>query len=70
MQNYNYLQKFLHDIILGKKFIKKSLYELEKLIYLKNKHFTNDKHVFITGLPRSGTTVLLILSIPQIILHL
>ena len=59
MQNYNFIQKFLHDLVLGKKFINKSLYELEKIIYLKNKDIKNQSHIFITGLPRSGTTSLL-----------
>ncbi len=59
MQNYNTLQKFLHDFVLSKKIINKSLYELEKIIYLKNKDIINQSHVFITGLPRSGTTSLL-----------
>ena len=59
MQNYNNIQKFLHDFVLNKKFINKSLYELEKIIYLKNKDIKNNSHVFITGLPRSGTTSLL-----------
>ena len=60
MKNYNYIQKFLHDLVLGKKFVNKSLYELEKIFYLKkNKHISNQAHIFITGLPRSGTTSLL-----------
>ncbi len=61
MQNYNKFQKILHDLILGSKFIKKSLYELEKKIFLKNykEEINNIKHLFITGLPRSGTTILL-----------
>ena len=59
MQNYNTLQKFLHDFVLSKKIINKSLYELEKIIYLKNKDIINQSHVFVTGLPRSGTTSLL-----------
>ena len=36
MQNYSYFQKFLHDFILNKKFINKSLFEIEKMIFLKN----------------------------------
>ncbi len=36
MQNYSYIQKFLHDFVLSIKFINKSLFELEKIIYLKN----------------------------------
>jgi len=59
MQNYRNIQKFLHDFVLSKKIINKSLFELEKIIYLKNKDIINQSHVFITGLPRSGTTSLL-----------
>ena len=61
MINYNFLQKILHDIYLKNKFIKKSLYELEKIFFLRKKNNELDlkNHVFITGLPRSGTTSLL-----------
>ena len=59
MQNYSTIQRFLHDFVLSKKFINKSLFELEKIIYLKNNDIKNQSHVFITGLPRSGTTSLL-----------
>ena len=59
MQNYSKIQKFLHDFVLSKKFINKSLFELEKIIYLKNNEIKNQNHIFITGLPRSGTTSLL-----------
>ncbi len=59
MQNYSSLQKFLHDLVLNKKFINKSLYEIEKIIYLKNKDIKNQSHIFISSLPRSGTTSLL-----------
>jgi len=57
---YNYFEKKLHDICLGNKLIKKSLYELEILLFL-NRHekINKNPHVFITGLPRSGTTMLL-----------
>ena len=34
-------------------------FEIEKIIYLKNKDLTNQSHIFISGLPRSGTTSLL-----------
>ena len=59
MQSYSNIQKLLHDFVLGKKIINKTLFELEKIIYLKNKNVKNQSHVFITGLPRSGTTILL-----------
>ena len=58
MQSYSNIQKFLHDFVLSKKIINKSLFELEKIIYLKNKDVKNHSHIFITG-PRSGTTSLL-----------
>tara|TARA_Y100000591_G_C21815945_1_gene690722 strand:+ start:775 stop:1740 length:966 start_codon:yes stop_codon:yes gene_type:complete len=59
MQNYSTIQKFLHDLVLSKKIIITSLFELEKIFYLKNKDIINQAHVFITGLPRSGTTSIL-----------
>ena len=59
MQNYSFIQKFLHDFVLTKKIINKTLFEIEKKIYLRNKDFINKSHIFITGLPRSGTTSLL-----------
>ena len=59
MQNYSGIQKFLHDFVLSKKFVNKSLFELEKIFYLKDKDIKNQSHIFITGLPRSGTTIIL-----------
>ena len=61
MQNYNFVQKTLHDLLLSNNFIKKSLYEIEKIFFLKKQknQIQNEKHIFITGLPRSGTTALL-----------
>ncbi len=59
MQNYSNIQKFFHDFVLGNKIINKSLFELEKFICLKNLDIKNQSHVFITGLPRSGTTSIL-----------
>lgn len=59
MNNYSFIHKFLHDFVLKNKIINKSLFELEKLIYLRNENGKNETHIFISGLPRSGTTVLL-----------
>ena len=59
MQNYSNIQKFLHDFVFSKKFINKSLFEIEKIIYLKDIQIKDQSHIFITGLPRSGTTTLL-----------
>ena len=60
MKNYSIIQKFLHDIFLSNNFLKKSIYEIEKILFNRKKiDFENNKHVFISGLPRSGTTALL-----------
>ena len=60
MQNYSFIQKFLHKIVLGNHFFARSLFEMEKsLFYEENKTTNNGEHVFITSLPRSGTTILL-----------
>ena len=59
MQNYSKIEKFFHDIVLSKKFINKSLFELEKILFLKKNYIINERHVFITSLPRSGTTSIL-----------
>ena len=59
MENYSNIQKFLHDLVFKKKIVNKTLFEIEKIIYLKNKDIKNKSHVFITGLPRSGTTSIL-----------
>ncbi len=59
MKNYNLIERALHDLVLSNKFINKSLFELEKFFYLDNKNISSQYHIFITGLPRSGTTSLL-----------
>ena len=57
--NYNFIQQRLHNICLNNNFIKKSLFELENLLFYEQKEHNEGNHVFITGLPRSGTTILL-----------
>ncbi len=60
MQNYNFLQKNLHRLVLGNSLIKKTLFDIEKSLFYKKQFETkNQQHVFVTGLPRSGTTILL-----------
>jgi hypothetical protein len=58
MNDYTFLQKKLHKLVLKNNLIKKSLFELEKILF-SNKNMDNNDHIFITGLPRSGTTILL-----------
>ena len=60
MQNYSFMQKQLHRLVLGSQLIKRSLFDIETSLFYKNDIGINDQqHVFITGLPRSGTTILL-----------
>tara|TARA_Y100000389_G_scaffold83702_1_gene80294 strand:+ start:4281 stop:5255 length:975 start_codon:yes stop_codon:yes gene_type:complete len=60
MQNYSFFQKLLHKFFFNIKLINLLLYELEKFFFInKVYNYNNYKHIFITGLPRSGTTPLL-----------
>ena len=59
MNNYTFLQKKLHKLCLKNNFIKKSLFEIEKIFFYKEKNISENNHIFITGLPRAGTTALL-----------
>ena len=56
-RKYSYLEKCLHRLIFNSDTIQSILYDLEKSFFLKKKQ--NDKHMFIVGLPRSGTTAFL-----------
>lgn len=60
MQNYSSIQKFLHQLVLGNPFLTRSIFDMEKsLFYKEDETISNTEHVFITGLPRSGTSILL-----------
>ncbi len=59
MEHYSFFQKLLHDFVFSTKVINKSLFEIEKIFFLKKIKIKNHSHIFITGLPRSGTTSLL-----------
>ena len=55
---YSLFEKLLQELVFKFKFINNSLFEIEKRIYIK-KDFSNLNHVFISGLPRSGSTSIL-----------
>ncbi len=61
MHKYKFLEKKLHSLILSNKFLKRCSFKIEKELFwkLSKKYCDNRKHVFITGLPRSGTTIIL-----------
>ena len=58
-ENYNIIEKYLHYFILNNQFVSDLLFDLEKRIFLKNIDLINQKHLFISGLARSGSTLLL-----------
>jgi hypothetical protein len=59
-KEYNLLVKFLHHIVLGNRFVPELLFDLENLFYKKKRQLTEIKQIlYITGLARSGTTILM-----------
>lgn len=59
MSNYNFFDRLNHHFFLSNPFVKKSFFELEKIIFKKKINFESRDQIFISGLPRSGTTMLL-----------
>ena len=57
MNNYSLIQKFLHQLVLSSEFILRSIYEIEKILYKPSLKKNNS--IFVTGLARAGTTVLM-----------
>ena len=59
MNNYSALQRFLHRTVLSSQFLREIMFDMEQSIFLKKDDNFNDDHVFVAGLARSGTTILL-----------
>ena len=57
MNNYSWLQQKLHQFALSSKFIREVMFDVETSAISTN--HTKDNHVFVAGLARSGTTILL-----------
>ncbi len=57
MNNYSWLQQKLHQLALSSQFMREVTFDVENSAISINK--TDDKHVFVSGLARSGTTILL-----------
>ena len=58
--DYSILSKILHHIVLGNNFIPELFHDIETIVYKNKLNLDNLKpHVFICGLPRSGTTILM-----------
>ena len=61
LNNYNYpfLSKYLHKFLLNSNELLKVFFEIEKKILLKRANENETSSLFITGLARSGSTILL-----------
>ena len=57
MNNYSWLQQKLHQFALSSKFMREVMFDVEISAISPNK--TDDNHVFVASLARSGTTILL-----------
>ena len=57
MNNYSWLQQKLHQCALSSNFMREMMFDVESSSISINQ--THDSHVFVSGLARSGTTILL-----------
>jgi hypothetical protein len=57
MNNYSWLQKKLHQLALSSQFIRETTFDVESSLFSNEQQTDND--VFVAGLARSGTTILL-----------
>ena len=57
--NYNLFIKLFHRLVLGSNNIQRTLFDLEKFFFISRTEKINVKSLFITGLARSGSTILL-----------
>ena len=59
MNSYSLFQKLLHKIVLSSSFLRETFFDLEKSFFLNEDFEIDTRHVFISGMARSGTTILL-----------
>ena len=57
--NYNFFQRVLHNVVLNNTIVKEASFSLEKSMTNFDKVIDCSEHVFVTGMARSGTTILL-----------
>jgi hypothetical protein len=55
MNNYSWLQQKLHQFALSSKFMREVMFDVESSAISTNQ--TDDNHIFVAGLARSGTTI-------------
>ena len=59
MHNYNLSQRLLHKIALAPKLMREASFDIERGLFHNNLEAADGNHVFVSGLARSGTTLLL-----------
>ena len=59
MNNYSSSQKLLHKIALSSHLLREFFFDLEKSFFLNEDFKVDNSNVFISGMARSGTTILL-----------
>lgn len=57
MKKYNFLTKAIHNIALSSQYSRETAFDIENIFF--NDNTNRDENVFITGMARSGTTILL-----------
>lgn len=57
--NYSSAEKLLHYLALGSTWIQKASFDIDHFFTEKTNKYVNGKHVFISGLARAGTTILM-----------
>lgn len=59
MADYSALDKTLHRLALGSPALAEATHDLERSLFLKTAPEDQGRHVFVTGLARAGTTILM-----------
>ena len=59
VNNYNFWQQLLHRIVLSPRFMREMMFDFEKSVFLNKSKIEVKNPVFVTGLARAGTTILL-----------
>lgn len=58
--DYGVSSRMLHQIVLGSSFLGETIFDIEKILHgSKGRDVSSDKHVFVAGLARAGTTILM-----------
>jgi len=57
--DYSFGDRLLHHLVLGVPFINKVSFELDGIFPNKGQDHPDEKHVFVSGLARAGTTILM-----------